>query len=269
MVHRRASQQEKYEGRLQHVLCGSTDQRRRLLAFRKTNTSSGRSIIEQLPVGLVRHTYGPALAQTFENAQIHSGTWMEAVLGPDQSNVSSYYRLGTKTNSNSLRPFMTALADDSHMKGWIAGHLLNEEMGGQGDRDENLTPLTTRANSAHKAYEAHIKKMLLQCHRIDREKKEIDAWYGVHYRVNVSTRPVFQDLIDTYVASHISIEYRYIKIEKKRFPVLVIEQVGPLDPNLHMLKIAGKPASKSTNAVNEQCNQDNTRFSVEIHNENS
>jgi hypothetical protein len=51
--------------------------------------------------------------------------------------------------------------------------------------------------------------------------------------------------------------------------VLVIEQVGPLDPYLHMLKVAGKPASKSTNAVNEQCNQDNTRFSVEIHNENN
>jgi hypothetical protein len=85
----------------------------------------------------------------------------------------------------------------------------------------------------------------------------------------VSTRPVFQDLIDTYVASHISLEYRYIKIEKKRFPVLVIEQVGPLDPYLPMLKIAGKPASKSTNAVNEQCIQDNTRFSVEIHNENN
>lgn len=251
------------------VSYGYQHQRRRLLAFRKSLSTTNRKVIDRFAVGLVSEVYGPPLIQTFENAQIRSGTSMAAVLGPDQSNVSSYYALGTKTSANSLRPFMRALVDDSHMTGWIAGHLLNEEMGGSGGTDENLTPLTTKANSAHKAYEGHIKKMLLQCHRIDRDNKEIDYWYGVHYSVAASTRPVFQDLIDTYVASHISIEYRYIKIKKAKFPALEIEEIGTGDPFLQILRVAGQPNCTSPNALNEQCNPGNTRFSVEIHNENN
>jgi hypothetical protein len=268
VVHLRASSREADEGRAQRLLRRSGDQRRRPLAFRKKNTATGRSINEEVTVGLVSHTYGPCLVQTFERTQIRSGTFMEAVLGPDQSNVSSRYKLGTKTNSNSLRPFMQALAGDSRIQGWVAGHLLNEEMGGQGDVDENLTPLTTKANGAHKAYEAHIKKMLLQCHNVDRDNKGNDEWYGVRYRVEAIASKALADLIDTYVASYLSITYEYVTIKKDGFPGKVeIKAVGPLDPHLQTLKIAGRPTCTSPNAENERCNPFNTGFEVEIHNE--
>jgi hypothetical protein len=222
------------------------------LAFRAKIVSTGRSTNEALAVALIIRTYGTCLTQVFENTQIRSGTSMEAVLGPDQAHSSTgYYVSGTKTNSNSLRPFMQALLADSHMQGWVAGHLLNEEMGGLGDADENLTPLTTRANGAHKAYESHIKKMLHQCHLIDRDNKAHDYWYGVRYKVTAWPRAmVTPDLIDTCVASHLAIRYKYIKIKKDGFPQSVkIEEVD-------------------TSVENEWCNPFNTEFSVEIHNEN-
>jgi hypothetical protein len=197
---------------------------------------------------------------------------MEAVLGPDQAHSSTgYFMSGTTTNANSLRPFMQALLDDSHMQGWVAGHLLNEEMGGRGDVDENLTPLTTRANGAHKAYESHIKRMLQQCHLIDRDNKGHDWWYGVRYSVTAYPRAtVDSDLIDTCVADHLEIAYRYIKIKKAGFPQSVrIEDIDPsTDKFLRILNAAGGPNCTSSNKQNEWCNPFNTAFSVEIHNEN-
>jgi hypothetical protein len=210
--------------------------------------------------------------QVFEKTQICSGTSMEAVLGPDQAHSSTgYYVSGTTTNNNSLRPFMNALSVDSGTRGWVAGHLLNEEMGGQGDADENLTPLTSKANAAHKAYESHIKKMLQQCHLIDRDNKGHDWWYGVKY--NVTAWPwatVYPDLIDTYVASHLAITYKYIKIKKDGFPQSVrIEAVdGSTDTFRYRLNTAGKPNCTSESAKNEYCDPFGTEFSVEIHNDN-
>jgi hypothetical protein len=252
--------------------CGFSHKRRRRLAFRTKVLSTGRSTNEALAVALVSRTYGTCLTQVFENTQICSGTSMEAVLGPDQAHSSTgYYVSGTTTNSNSLRPFMQALLADSYIRGWVAGHLLNEEMGGRGDADENLTPLTTRANGAHKAYESHIKKMLQQCHLIDRDNKSHDWWYGVKYQVTACPQAMVDpDLIDTCVASHLTITYKYIKIKKDGFPHSVkIEEIDiGTEKFLRMLNIAGKPNCTSANAVNERCNPFNTEFSVEIHNKN-
>jgi hypothetical protein len=144
-------------------------------------------------------------------------------------------------------------------------------MGGQGDADENLTPLTTNANSAHKAYEGHIKRMLHQCHVIDRGHAAHDWWYGVKYKVTAWLRAMVDpDLIDTCVASHLTVTYKYIKIKKDGFPrKLTIEEIDTTtDTFRHTLSAVGRPNCTSANAENEQCNVFNTEFSVEIHNEN-
>ncbi|CDY77278.1 hypothetical protein BGLT_06190 [Caballeronia glathei] len=246
--------------------------REMILAYRIKERPPARSITEEVRVGLVDVRFGPVRMEgPFNHQPISSGTRMEAILGPDASNVSRQYVPGTRTNGNSLREFMTALVQDSYTKDWKAGHLLNEELGGDGQNAANLTPLTSKANSAHKSFESHIKRMLLQCHRIDREDKACTHWYGVEYKVQVShdrySAPFDADLIDSYVALFISIEYKYIKIEKARFPFLVKQDVAGNDPKIQTLTRADPPVYSSTNVKSVRRNGIGTEFFAEIHNQ--
>jgi hypothetical protein len=94
---------------------------------------------------------------------------------------------------------------------------------------------------------------------------------GARYKVTAWPRTMVDpDLIDTCVASHLAITYKYIKIRKDGFPQSVkIEEVdGSRETLLHILKTGGKPNCTSANAENERRNPFETEFSVEIHNEN-
>ena len=112
------------------------------------------------------------------------GTEVNVVLGP----AASLLRMGTPTGGNSIRAIMDAL-DKQNPKRWIAGHLLNADLGGRGDDAENLAPLSRVANRAHATLETKVKNACT----VARQKQELQRklptfLYGVKYRVRaVST----------------------------------------------------------------------------------
>jgi len=137
---------------------------------------------------------------------------MAGLLGPD---LGDGQRRGTPTNSTSLQPLMGLLNGNSP-KSWVAGHLLNAEFGGSGNAVENLTPLTSAANNAHKTFENHIKRMLLLCKGLDDQYPAASDWYGVRYRVDVSTDTYADPAtinvgnMYSYAYSHIEVEYEFV-----------------------------------------------------------
>lgn len=69
-----------------------------------------------------------------------------------------------------------------HMKkssGYISGHLLNEELGGWGEK-KNMVPLTNQANSLHATYENYVKLLITIAKYL---KAHFGKTYGVYYRV--------------------------------------------------------------------------------------
>ncbi|HEV2736277.1 MAG TPA: hypothetical protein VGV85_15640, partial [Longimicrobiaceae bacterium] len=88
------------------------------------------------------------------------GTWMEVVLGPSAAKSVNY---GSKTGPASIPGLMSPL--HAHDPGkWVAGHLLNDNLGGSGTDSANLTPLTQTANKQHSKYEDKVKRF---CERAD------------------------------------------------------------------------------------------------------
>lgn len=227
--------------------------------------------------------YGPCPLSNPANQVICcGGTSMTALLGPD---LGDGQRRGSPTNGNSLQPTMGLLNANSP-KTWKAGHLLNAEFGGSGIADANLTPLTSAANNAHRVFEGHIKRMLLLCNQIDRTYNDDDEWYGVLYTVTVSPLtyaavPATNDM-HSYAASHIALDYRFVKIPK--FPLggapphtappapnvhtpVVLAGMAP-DPLLANLQAVVRPNfAPSVNIVNWNISPSGIRFRVEIHNE--
>jgi hypothetical protein len=207
------------------------------------------------------------------------GTYMKAVLGPDQAtnSMSSSRRIGSPTKSlNSLHPLIPEL-NKYQNNGWIAGHLLNAELGGSGTEDENLTPLTTAANGAHKFYEKHIKNMLELCHRLDTLGKDAKDdplhWYGVHYEVTVSPDSFFNPKTSTeiysYCPSHITLEHRFITLPKSDYAGRTFNEVKSSDRNFTALRteMANSINNKGAGTVVQNFSLNGgDRVSVEIHN---
>lgn len=110
------------------------------------------------------------------------GTAMEVTLGP--AGVDSTNR-GSGTSDQSIPKWMKPL----HTRDpdcWIAGHLLNDNMGGSGTDVCNLTPLTRKANADHEGYENAIKGVCIKAKQFDAKEKDRKYWYGVYYKVVVS-----------------------------------------------------------------------------------
>ena len=133
-----------------------------------TNTAIDRTY----PIFIVNPSWSAARPHGF-------GTEMHVVLGP----AAALLRSGTPTGGNSIRGIMTAL-DKRNPGRWIAGHLLNADLGGRGDDAENLAPLTRAANRAHATLEAKVKNACT----VARQKQELQAkppafFYGVKYDI--------------------------------------------------------------------------------------
>jgi hypothetical protein len=203
------------------------------------------------------------------------GTSMQAVLGPDAAStcIEHFPHLGgTPTSQKSLAPLMSSLHDHSDQT-WVAGHLLNGDWGGKGEEDRNLTPLTSGANSAHKFYENHVKNMLILCHNLDKNNRGADYWYGVHYAVKVSSDSFAEtkDPADfhSYCASHITLDYRFIKLPKNDYLGSDFEEVPPDDSNIQALRdkiTEGTKNKKMGDNVQNFSINGGGRISVEIHN---
>ena len=66
---------------------------------------------------------------------------------------------------------------------WIKGHLLNDNLGGEGI-SENLTPMTDTANMRYKAFESSIKRAIDECYR-QGQFSYGSRWYGVRVAIDV------------------------------------------------------------------------------------
>ena len=105
---------------------------------------------------------------------------MEVVLGP-AATQSSYY--GSTPSTDTPR-IMRKLKDNYSSYNWIAGHLLNDNMGGDGVA-QNLTPLTKLANREHATHEGRIKKAIDRAYSHAQFNPTHGYWYGIRYKVEL------------------------------------------------------------------------------------
>jgi hypothetical protein len=113
------------------------------------------------------------------------GTSMEVTLGPLQGSIG-YYGSTPAPNTPTV---MRTLLDYHGDHGWVAGHLLNDNLGGPGTA-RNLTPLTTAGNKNHlNTCETLIKNTITACFSRTLYNKVDPYWYGVYYKVEVGDQP--------------------------------------------------------------------------------
>jgi len=130
-----------------------------------------RVIDSKYPLQVIDVTYGPTLN--------NRGTSMSVVLGP----AAGMMRTGSSTRRGSLAAIMTKLLTRDPLR-WVAAHLLNAELGGNGLSPQNLAPLTQTANKRHSGMELKVKKMCI----VARQKQEFNSgaptfFFGIKYSV--------------------------------------------------------------------------------------
>jgi hypothetical protein len=255
-----------------------------------TKSSRPREVTQQVDRGLVGVEFGPTQSYgpcpNAKNQPICTGgTSVKAVLGPDLAETNTdrhHLHQGSSTSGNSLQPLMGLLHEKS-AKPWVAGHLLNSDFGGEGDKDKNLTPLTAAANGAHKFFENHVKKILLKCRDIDIKHPELKHWYGVLYEVKVSSDPYSEnrrpDDLHSYCFSNLTLTYRLITLPKSDTTGFHCDELQPGDKMSVELQKMGIELQKrvaSICAASDDIQNSNiqnfksepgNRISVEIHNE--
>jgi hypothetical protein len=150
------------------------------------------------------HWAGPAFGAWDDEG---GGTSVRVDLGPAAGltvNYGSVPVIGECTAVESLN----AAAYAHHI--WIKGHLLNDNLGGQG-QSPNLTPMTHTANMRYKRFESSLKNAIDACYRrgqfIDRS-----TWYGVRVAIDVVGQqwPHAAEDEALAVAHHVSTAASYI-----------------------------------------------------------
>ncbi len=150
------------------------------------------------------------------------GTAMDVVLGPLAAKSVNY---GSATCGASIPGLMGPLHARDPGK-WVAGHLLNDNLGGSGTDAANLTPLTQTANKRHAKYEDRLK---LICERADlyhRNHPTCAYWYGVRYKVRVSAVAFGNFAPYSGAPSHITISAQVVRVDKA---TKVITACPPID----------------------------------------
>ena len=119
-----------------------------------------KGIDAKYPIHIVDASYGPLTVGGF-------GSKMEVVLGP----AAGMIRAGSPTRKGSLGSIMSALVKYDGPLAWVAAHLLNAELGGDGLDSKNLAPLTQTANKQHSGQELKVKRMCV----VARQKMELNG----------------------------------------------------------------------------------------------
>lgn len=138
------------------------------------------------------------------------GTEMSVILGPQAAKSVNY---GSKTCALSIPGLMAPL----HLRDpgkWVAGHLLNDNLGGSGTESKNLTPLTQNANKRHSKYEDRLKRACESADLYHRNHPTASFWYGMRYKVVVS--PITFGNFAPYsgAPSHITIRAKAVRVDK-------------------------------------------------------
>ena len=158
------------------------------------------------------------------------GTRMEVVLGPSAAK-SVYY--GSATGPMSIPHLMRPL----HLRDpgkWVAGHLLNDNLGGSGMDDVNLTPLTQTANKLHSGFETRVKEMCEIADLHHRTNPNASFWYGVHYTVEVSATTFGDFAPYNRVPSHITAQSRVVKVDKQTGVVTPVDNRDQYVPRYNL-----------------------------------
>lgn len=92
---------------------------------------------------------------------------------------------GTSPGRNELEPLTKFLQTKYGLHNFIKGHMWNQEVGGKGETN-NLVPLTSQANSAHKNFaESPLKAALTSFKSHYENNRQISKVYGFEYRVEI------------------------------------------------------------------------------------
>ncbi|NGZ29591.1 MAG: hypothetical protein G8345_22215 [Magnetococcales bacterium] len=137
---------------------------------------------------------------------------MKVTLGPASCDPENYG--STAGGSHKVTTAVNKLNKEDGEYSWIRGHLLNDNMGGDGHEVRNLTPLTSAANSEHKTYEGKIKDGITKCRQYHDLHKSDDYWYGIEYTVTVSTEPYQKTKPYNLAPEHISVTAKAAKKKK-------------------------------------------------------
>ena len=111
---------------------------------------------------------------------------------------------------------------------WIKGHMLNDNLGGEGI-SENLTPMTHTANMRYKAFESSIKRAIDECYR-QGQFSYVDRWYGVRVAIDVVGQqwPHAPQAAAQAVATHVATAADYIEKVGAAAPVVIAQPAwGP------------------------------------------
>ncbi|MFJ7792866.1 hypothetical protein [Pseudomonas sp. NPDC096950] len=166
--------------------------------------------------------YGPIYAA---HGKSMGATWAHCILGPDiaapggiqVNNQPSIGGEGWNTPWIGMGfPGHTFVED---VVSWKRAHLINGEWGGSGSQWNNLTILSSQANSWHTGIENHIRNFLNACRNFDLHNPMPNYWVGVEYQVVRSTDtyaipPANMNDLYTYVPSHIVVRWRAVSLPK-------------------------------------------------------
>lgn len=125
-----------------------------------------------ITLGLHQDSIEPASVITFKPELTDDGGGTGGIASP----LSSNFKPGSVPSDKP--PIWTNLGSLTGKKNYKRGHLLNENLGGPGTRN-NLTPINTKANADHLSkVEAKVKQAVLENHKI--VTYTVDAVYGSH-----------------------------------------------------------------------------------------
>lgn len=147
------------------------------------------------------------------------GSSMKVVLGPYAGESNNY----GSTPANNTPLVMRKLLDTFGTYGWIAGHLLNDNLGGHGVA-RNLTPLTTAGNKNHlTGCETLIKTTIAKAAGRARNNRGDEYWFGVDYEVRVSDEKhdalEEDDGFPTTIATHLLVTAKVVRQHKQTLVV--------------------------------------------------
>ncbi|AGT09917.1 hypothetical protein [Paracoccus aminophilus] len=181
--------------------------------------------------------YGPV--KTYRSLVI-GGTKMSALLWPKNTLTQGTSSQRGGTTATNLKAAISALKATDDNKYWIAGHLLNAEMGGRGEEQRNLTPLTGVTNQSHARFEGVIKNALVTLDRTYSESlrdNEIDSFWSAQYSVSVhgnyhDTNSQYQEY--NMAPEYISLEFKYFRLKKTGPRILLYGGWSSLFPHRHL-----------------------------------
>lgn len=179
-------------------------------------------VSNQLAFTLAADQYGPIFAV---HGKAMGATWAHCILGPDIAapggiQVNNQPSIGGEGWNipwvGAAYPGHTFTQD---VVSWKRGHLINGEWGGPGNQWDNLTILTSQANSWHTGIENHIRSFLNACLNYDQSNPMPNFWVGVEYQVvrsidSFAIPPAHPNDLYTYVPSHMVVRWRAVSLPK-------------------------------------------------------